>query len=129
MDQCQRKEKNSPYLILKIVSFSNQRWLGPLSWKISWIWLVVNRLVRQFSYWENLLLFWMMLNKVSFRIWTFSGNNSVKKRSHPINNLVHSASSRYKRKAKILKNCYGDEVASIYTYWNYILLVQILIDM
>ena len=38
--------------------------------KISWIWTCV-QIFRKFSYWENMLLFWIMLNKplLIFRIW------------------------------------------------------------
>ena len=34
----------------------------PLSWKIGWTW-TCSEIFRKFSYWENVLLFWMMLNK------------------------------------------------------------------
>ena len=62
-----KEEKTSLYLIYNIVSLSKM--VGKtesFSGKISWIW-TCSQISRKFGYWENLLLFWMMLNKASAR--------------------------------------------------------------
>ena len=48
------------------------------SGKISWIW-TCGQISRKFSYWENLLQFWMMLNKASAHLYTLGNNIYARK--------------------------------------------------
>ena len=69
-----KKEKKFFYLIYNIVGLSKMAGKTEfLSGKISWIWSY-SQTSRRFSYWENLLLFWMILNKASAHLYTFANN-------------------------------------------------------
>ena len=109
MEECQRKEKFPRTLFTKlsvwaIIGSCKTRLL---SWKISWVWSVFKKLVRKFSYWRNLLLLWMMLNKASVPIWILNNNSYVKKSSHLINLWalkLNTAATNIDRCIKTIRN-------------------------
>ena len=83
------------YLIYSIVSLSKmagkiESFLG----KISWIW-TCSQVSRKFSYWENLLLFWIMLYEASAHLYTL-GNNTRK--NSPTNIYLFIVNNRNTRK-------------------------------
>ena len=61
---------------------------------IQWIW-TCNQIFRKCRYCENLLVFWMMLNKASSHLWSL-GNNIYTKKSFP---------TYWKSKIEKLKKC------------------------
>ena len=95
-----KKEKVSSYLIC-IVSLS--RMTGKtesFSGKISWIWSC-SHISRKFSYWENLLLFRMMLNKASVHFYTLENNIYTSKNSPTNIHLLIVNNSNTKKRCEI----------------------------
>ena len=76
-----KKEKLSSYLSYNIVSLSKMAGKTEFfSGKISWIW-TFSQISRKFGYWENLLLFWMMLKKASAHLYNLVDNIYKRKNS------------------------------------------------
>ena len=93
-----KREKVYSYLICNIVSLSTMAGkTESFSGNISWIW-TCNQISRKFSYWENLLLFRMMLNKASAHLYTL-GNNVYTRKNSPTNIylLIVNSSNTTKR--------------------------------
>ena len=76
-----KQKKISSYLLYNIVSLSKVAGkTESFSGKISWTWTCGQR-SRKFSYWENLLLFWIMLNKASAHLYALGKNIYTRKNS------------------------------------------------
>ena len=107
MEECQKKEIISSYLIYNIVNLSKHKLLkNRTSFMNDKLTMVSCQVLRKFSYWKNLLLYWMMLTKASVRIWTLSNNDYVRKSSHPINlqtPKLHTAGSTIDWLTKAIK--------------------------
>ena len=77
-----KKGKKLFYLIYSIFSLSKMAGKPEsFSGKTSWI-RTCSQISRKLRYWENLLLFWMMLNKVSPYLYTL-GNNIYTRENSP----------------------------------------------
>ena len=71
--------------------------IDSLSGKISWI-KTCSQISRKGSYWENLLLFWMTLNKAS----AYLANNIYSIKNSPKNNHLFIVNNSYARKRCVI---------------------------
>ena len=78
-----KKEKNSSKLIYSIISFNKMAGKTDFFFQEKQIeYELVVKYLENLGYWENLLLFWMMLNKASAYLYTlgndiYTGKNSM----------------------------------------------------
>ena len=98
MEECQyKRKKNSLYLIYNSVSLSEMAGkTGSFSGKISWIW-TCSQISGKVGYRENLLLFWMTLNKASAHLYKL-GNNIYTIKNSPTNNHLFIVNNIYTKK-------------------------------
>ena len=89
------------YLIYNIVILNKMAGkIESFSGKTSWIW-TCSQTSRKVSYWENLLLFWMMLNKASAHLFTLDNNIYTIKNYSKINHLFIVNNSYIRKRYEI----------------------------